>query len=159
LVGPVLVIDISAAATRDRDYRATPGDVAAFEKRHGRIRAGSIVLFKTGWGKFWPDRKAYLGSDVPGDITHLHFPGISPAAAEVLVGRGVVGVGIDTASTDYGASIRFETHQVLSEANVYGLENVAYIDRLPAKGATLIAAPMKIENGSGGPVRLLAILP
>lgn len=159
LVGPVLVIDISAAAARDRDYRATPADVATFEKRHGRIRAGSIVLFKTGWGKFWPDRKAYLGSDVPGDITHLHFPGISPAAAEVLVGRGVVGVGIDTASTDYGASIRFETHQVLSEANVYGLENVAYIDRLPAKGATLIAAPMKIENGSGGPVRLLAILP
>lgn len=159
LTGPVFVIDIAAAAAKDRDYRATPADVAAFETRHGRIPKGAIVLFRTGWGKFWPNKKAYLGSDVPGDIKNLHFPGISPAAAELLVQREVVGVGIDTASTDHGPSVRFETHQVLSEANVYGLENVAFIERIPPKGATLIAAPMKIENGTGGPVRLLAILP
>ncbi|MBI2686998.1 MAG: cyclase family protein [Acidobacteria bacterium] len=159
LVGPVVVIDISAACAKERDYRATPADVSAFEKKHGPIRKGSIVLFKTGWGKFWPRRKEYLGSDVPGDTAHLHFPGILPAAAALLVSRGVAGVGIDTASTDYGPSVKFETHQVLSESNVYGLENVANIERLPATGATLIAAPMKIENGSGGPVRLLAILP
>lgn len=159
LVGPVVVIDVTAAAAKDRDYRATPADVRAFEAKHGQIRKGTIVLFKTGWGKFWPNRKAYLGSDVPGDTSHLHFPGILPAAAELLVSRGVSGVGIDTASTDYGPSTKFETHQVLSASNVYGLENVAYIERLPPIGATLIAAPMKIENGTGGPVRLLAILP
>lgn len=159
LVGPAVVIDISAAAGRERDYRATPEDVLAFEKRHGKIRAGAIVLFRTGWGRYWPDKKKYLGSDVPGDTENLHFPGIGPAAAELLVSRGVYGVGIDTASTDYGPSRRFETHQVLSEANVYGLENVAYLERLPAVGATLIAAPMKIQNGTGGPARLLAILP
>lgn len=159
LVGPAFVIDISAAAAKDRDYLATPEDVLAYEKKYGRIRKGGIVLFRTGWGKFWPNKKQYLGSDVPGDIEHLHFPGIAPKTAELLVSRGVVGVGIDTASNDHGPSKRFETHQILSEANVYGLENVAHLEKLPAKGATLIAAPMKIESGTGGPARLIGILP
>lgn len=159
LVGPAFVIDISAAAAKERDYLATPEDVLAYEKKYGRIRKGGIVLFRTGWGKFWPDKKKYLGSDVPGDTEHLHFPGIAPKTAELLVSRGVVGVGIDTASNDHGPSKRFETHQILSEANVYGLENVAHLEKLPAKGATLIAAPIKIENGTGGPARLIGILP
>jgi len=159
LAGPAFVIDISLACSKVRDYRATPADIQAFESKHGRIPRGAIVLFRTGWGRFWPDRKQYLGSDTPGDTANLHFPGIAPAAAELLVTRGVAGVGIDTASTDYGPSTRFETHQILSEANIYGLENVAYLEKLPATGATLIAAPMKIENGTGGPVRILALLP
>lgn len=158
LIAPALVIDISAQAAQNRDYLASPEDIRAWEKKHGRIRKGTIVLFRTGWSKFWPDRKQYLGSDVPGDIENLHFPGIAPAAAELLVERGVHGVGIDTASTDHGPSKRFETHQILSGANIYGLENVANLDKLPAKGATLIAAPIKIENGTGGPARILAIL-
>lgn len=159
LAGPAFVIDISAAASRNRDYTATPADVAAFEKRYGRIPAGAIVVFRTGWGKFWPDKEKYLGSAVPGDVANLRFPGISEAAASVLVRRGIVGVGIDTASTDPGTSRRFETHQVLSEANIYGLENIANADKLPPTGATLIVAPMKITNGTGGPARILALLP
>jgi kynurenine formamidase len=159
LIAPVNVVDISAQAAKDRDYVASAADVQAWEKKHGKIKAGSIVLFRTGWGKFWPDRKQYLGSDVPGDTEHLHFPGISPQAAAVLVERDVFGVGIDTASNDHGPSKLFETHQILSKANIYGLENVAQLEKLPATGATLIVAPMKIENGTGGPTRILAVLP
>jgi kynurenine formamidase len=159
LVGSAVVIDVSAASAKNRDYRATAQDIAAWEKTNGAIAAGSIVLFRTGWGKFWPDKKQYLGSDVPGDVEHLHFPGIARDAAEFLVKRGVAGVGIDTASMDYGPSKDFIVHQVLNRADIYGLENVANLDRLPAKGATLIALPMKIEEGSGGPVRIIAILP
>jgi kynurenine formamidase len=159
LVAPAVVIDITKAAAQNRDYRATAQDVAAFEKANGNIPAGSIVLFRTGWGKFWPDRKQYMGSDVPGDVEHLHFPGIAKDAAEFLVKRGVAGVGIDTASMDYGASKDFIVHQVLNKADIYGLENVANLEKVPAKGATVIALPMKIEQGSGGPVRIIAILP
>ncbi len=159
LIAPVAVVDIAAACAKERDYLASPADIAAWEKKNGRIKTGSVVLFRTGWGKYWPDRKQYLGSDVPGDTANLHFPGIAPAAAEVLVKRGVYGVGIDTASNDHGPSKTFDTHRILSEANIYGLENVANLEKLPAKGATLIAAPMKIENGTGGPARILAILP
>lgn len=159
LVAPAAVIDIAAAAGRDRDYRATTADITTWEQTHGTIPRGSIVVIRTGWGKFWPDRKQYLGSDVPGDVAHLHFPGLSREAAELLVERGVKGVGIDTASLDYGPSTDFIVHQVLNGAGIYGLENVASADRLPATGATLIALPMKIAEGSGGPVRIVALLP
>ena len=159
LVAPAAVIDITAASAKNRDYRATAQDVLAWEKSNRAIAPGTIVLVRTGWGKFWPDRKQYLGSDVPGDIEHLHFPGIARDAAELLVKRGVTGVGIDTASMDYGASQDFIVHQILNKANIYGLENIANLERLPAVGATLIALPMKIAQGSGGPARIIAILP
>ena len=159
LVGPAAVIDVSSQAARERDYRATPDDVLAWEGAHGMIARGTIVIVRTGWGQYWPDRKQYLGSDVAGDTAHLHFPGIARAAAELLVERGVAGVGIDTASLDYGPSTDFIVHQVLNGANIYGLENVANAQMLPVAGATLIALPMKIENGSGGPARIVALLP
>jgi len=159
LVAPVVVVDIAEKCNGNADYRLAVDDLAGWEKAHGQIPAKSIALVHTGWGKFWPDKKKYLGSDVPGDITHLHFPGISKEAAEFLVKRGVVGVGLDTASLDYGATKDFIAHQVLNGANVYGLENVANLERLPPTGATLIALPMKIKGGSGGPVRIVALLP
>ena len=159
LIGPADVIDITASSAKNRDYRATAADIMAWEKANGGIAPGSIVLFRTGWGKYWPDRKQYLGDDKPGDIEHLHFPGISREAAELLVKRGIEGVGIDTASMDYGPSKDFIVHQVLNQADIYGLENVANLERLPARGATLIALPIKIEEGTGGPVRIVAILP
>jgi kynurenine formamidase len=159
LVGPLAVIDVTAASVKNVDYRATPDDVTAWEKANGTIAPGTIVLFRTGWGKRWPGKKAYLGSDVPGDVAHLHFPGIAKETAELLVKRKVDGVGIDTASMDYGPSKDFIVHQVLNKANIYGLENVANAERLPAKGATIIALPIKIEDGSGGPARIIAILP
>jgi len=159
LVAPAAVIDVTAATSQDRDYRASPGDITAWEQAHGAIAPRTIVVIRTGWGKHWPDRKQYLGSDVPGDVTHLHFPGISREAAELLVQRRVNGVGIDTASLDYGPSTDFIVHRVLNGANIYGVENIANAERLPPAGATLVALPMKIAEGSGGPVRVIAVLP
>ena len=159
LVGPAVVIDVSGACTKDPDYRVSADDVAAWQRANGPIPAGAIVLIHTGWGKFWPDKKRYLGSDVPGDTAHLHFPGFSREAAEALVKLPISGVGIDTASMDYGPSKDFIAHQVINGANLYGLENVGNLEKLPATGATLIALPMKIKGGSGAPARIIGILP
>jgi kynurenine formamidase len=159
LVAPAVVIDISEKCNGNPDYRLSADDLQAWEKAHGQIPKGSIALVLTGWGRFWPDKKKYLGSDVPGDTAHLHFPGISKAAAEFLVERKVAGVGLDTASLDYGATKDFIAHQVLNGADIYGLENVANLEKVPATGATLIALPMKIKGGTGGPVRIVALLP
>src|SRR5207302_83407 len=115
---------------------------------------------KTDWGRYWPDKVRYLGSDTPGDAKTLHFPGFSKEAAEFLVKeRAIDGVGIDTPSIDHGPSGDFIVHRVLNGADLYGLENVANLDKLPPKGAILIALPMKIKGGTGGPVRIIALLP
>jgi kynurenine formamidase len=159
LVGPAVVIDVAAAARKNQDYLVSADDLQRFEREHGRIPPSSIVLIRTGWASRWPDKKRYLGSDKPGDVQNLHFPGIAPSAARLLVDRKVDGVGIDTASLDHGPSKDFETHRVLNGAGIYGLENVANLERLPPAGATLVALPMKIRNGTGGPVRIIAILP
>ncbi|MEZ5399865.1 MAG: cyclase family protein [Bryobacteraceae bacterium] len=159
LIAPAAVIDITAKAGNDRDYRATPDDITAWERDHGPIAAGTIVVFRTGWGTRWPDKLQYLGSDTPGDVTNLHFPGLSREAAELLVQRRIHGVAIDTASLDYGPSQDFIVHQVLNGADIYGLENLANAEKLPATGATLIALPVKIGEGSGAPVRVVAVLP
>jgi kynurenine formamidase len=159
LVGDAVVIDISAACAKDPDYLLTARDVADWEALHGRLPDHSIVLVRTGWGRFWSDRKKYLGTDKPLDVSNLHFPGISHEAAELLVQRKVDAVGIDTASLDRGSSRDFLAHQTLNGANVYGLENVANLDKLPAKGATVIALPMKIGGGTGAPARIIALLP
>lgn len=159
LVRPAVVIDIAAKAARNADYALGAADLAAWEKTHGRIPEGVIVLVRTGWAKRWPDRKRYLGTDKPGDTTNLHFPGIAPEAAAELAKRRVAGVGIDTASIDHGPSKDFRTHRVLNAAGIYGLENLANLEKLPATGATVMALPMKIRGGSGAPVRVLALLP
>jgi kynurenine formamidase len=160
LIAPAAVIDIAPACAANRDYRLTVADITAWEKQHRRVADGAILLIRTGWGKRWPDKKTYLGSDTPNDVANLHFPGLSKEAADFIVKqRKVNAVGIDTASIDYGQSKDFTVHQILYGAGLYGLENVANLDRLPATGATLIALPMKIAGGTGAPVRIVAILP
>ena len=160
LVAPAVVIDVSAQAAANADYLLTADDVLAWERRHGRIAAGTIVLLRTGWSARWPDRKAYLGDDTPGDASKLHFPSFGPDAARLLVAERRVGaLGADVASIDYGQSTDFQVHRIAAEANVPGLENLAALDQLPPTGAVVIALPMKIEGGSGGPVRVIALLP
>lgn len=160
LIGPAVVIDVSSAAAKDAAYRVTVDDITSWEKQNGQIPDNAIVLVHSGWAKFWPDRKKYLGTDAPGDTANLRFPGVSREAAEFLAKqRKIDGIGIDTASIDHGPSKDFIAHQILNGANIYALENVANLDRLPAKGATLIALPMKIKGGTGGPARIIAILP
>jgi kynurenine formamidase len=159
LVAPAVVVDISKQSAAGRDYLLSAADIRRWEQSNGTIPAGAVVLVRTGWSRFWPDRKQYMGSDKDGDTANLHFPGIGKDAATLLAERKIAGVGIDTASIDHGPSQDFITHQVLNGAGIYALENVANLDKLPAKGATLIALPMKIRGGTGGPVRIVAALP
>jgi len=160
LVAPAVVIDVTKQAAADPDYRLTRGDVVAFERRHGGIKPGTIVLLRTGWSRFWPDRKAYLGDDTPGDASKLRFPSYGEDAAKLLVEERKVGMlGVDTASIDFGRSQDFMVHRVATAQNVAGLENLANLDQLPARGAIVVALPMKIEGGTGGPVRVIALVP
>ena len=160
LVAPAVVIDVVAKAAADRDYRLSVQDVAAFERQHGAIARGAIVLLRTGWSRHWPDAKAYLGDDTPNDASKLSFPSYGLDAAKLLIeDRGVAALGIDTASIDYGRSSDFMVHRLAGARNVPGLENLTSLDRLPARGAIVIALPMKIEGGSGAPLRAIAIVP
>jgi kynurenine formamidase len=161
LIAPATVLDVTGKADADRDYRLTRADVLAFEKTNGPIQPGDIVLVRTGWSRFWSEgAKAYLGDDTPGDASKLRFPGYGEDAARLLVEeRRVAALGIDTASIDYGRSQDFVVHRVAAARNVPGLENLTNLDRVPVRGATVIALPMKIEGGSGGPVRVVALVP
>jgi kynurenine formamidase len=159
LMAPAVVIDVTAKSAADPDYRLTAEDVRQWESRNGPIGRGSIVLLRTGWGKRWPDRKAYFGDDRPGATDALHFPSYGAEAARLLVEeRGVGALGIDTASIDYGLSRDFVVHRIAAAANVAGLENLANLEQLPERGALVIALPMKIAGGSGGPVRIVALV-
>jgi kynurenine formamidase len=160
LIGPGVVIDVGRQAGKNADYTLAVNDIRAWEKTNGRIPQGSIVLIRSGWGKYWGERKRYFGTDEPGNVTDLHFPGLSQEAAAYLIKqRAVIAVGIDTPSIDHGPSRDFVAHQVLGAANVPIFENVAALDRVPVKGATVYAIPMKIKGGSGAPLRIFVVLP
>ena len=159
-IGPLVRVDVSAQAATDADYRLSRADLVAWEQAHGRIPTGAIVVMYSGWGARWPDKKRYLGTDVAGDVANLHFPGFSREAAEFLVReRDINGIGVDTPSIDSGPSTDFIVHRVINGAGKPGFENVAHLDKVPASGATLVALPMPIAGGSGGPTRAIAILP
>jgi kynurenine formamidase len=160
LAGPACVIDVAPSCASDPDYRLTVEDIAAWEKRNGPIPKGAIVLMRSGWGARWPDRARYFGATREGDTKSYHFPGYSKDAAEFLTHeRSVDAVGLDTPSLDHGPSADFAAHRVFGAANVPGLENVASLDRIPETGATILALPIKITGGTGGPARIVAILP
>jgi len=162
LVGPAVLVDVSDRCAKDPDHRVSVADFEAWENQHGLIPTASIVLIRTGFGRFWPDRKAYLGTDERGAsaVEKLHFPGLHPDAARWLIAeRKIRAVGLDTASIDHGPSKQFETHRTLFEASVPAFENLAGLDELPPTGFTVVALPIKIRGGSGGPLRAIAILP
>jgi len=159
LVAPAVVIDVSAKARADRNYRLTVDDILGFERRHGRIAAGTIVLLRTDWSERWPNVVDYLGDDTPGDASNLSFPSYGADAARLLVeDRSVVILGVDTASIDYGPSSDFPVHRIAAARDVGGLENLTRLAQLPPTGVTLLALPMKIEGGSGAPVRAVALV-
>ena len=160
LVAPAVVIDVADSADANPDYLLTAADVRVFEAEHGLIPDGSIVLLRSGWSTRWPDRRAYLGDDTPGDASNLHFPSFGEDAATLLVAeRRVAALGTDVASIDGGSSTDFRVHRIAGEADVPGFENLANLDRLPPTGAFVIALPMKIGGGSGGPLRAIALVP
>lgn len=160
LIAPAVVIDVTAKTHGNHSYRLSAADVRAFEAQNGRIAAGSIVLLRTGWSRYWPNAKAYLGDDTPGDTSRLDFPSYGEDSARLLVeDRQVVMLGVDTASIDFGKSEDFIVHRIAAAKNVGGLENLSDLDQLPPTGAVIMALPMKIEGGSGGPVRVVALVP
>ena len=161
LIGDAAVIDVSAKSAAQPDYQARVDDLTAWESAHGSLN-GLIVLIRTDYSKRWPDAARYLGTAERGEgaVARLHFPGLHPDAAKWLVtNRAVKAVGIDTASIDYGQSTLFETHRLLYERNIPGLENLTNLDRVPARGARVVALPMKIKGGSGAPLRAIAMVP
>jgi kynurenine formamidase len=156
LFGPAVVMDVRAESGKDADYQLAAARVEEWEKRHGRIPEGAIVLLRTGWASRWPDARKYRNQDEKGK---MHFPGFSAEAAKLLIERKVSGLGCDTLSIDYGASSDYAVHRLALGAGLYQLENLADMNELPETGAFLIVAPIKLEGGSGGPVRVFALLP
>ncbi len=161
LVGVAAVVDVAAKCEANADYLVTQADLEAWEKTHGQIPAGAILLIRTDFSKRWPDAARYLGTAERGAqaVPKLHFPGVHPEAARWLVAnRSIKAIGIDTASIDYGQSTDYQTHRVLYERDIPGLENLTNLDRLPATGAQIVALPMKIGGGSGAPLRAVAFV-
>lgn len=162
LTGQAIKLDVSAKAEADRDYQISVADFTEWEAKHGRIPDGAIVLLETGFSRYWPDKLKYLGTEKRGQegVDELHFPGLAPEAAEWLVqNRKIKAVGLDTASIDYGQSKQFQSHQALLGHEILVFENVADLHQIPVKGAEITALPMKIEGGSGAPLRIVAFVP
>ena len=162
LIGPAAVIDVTAAAEADADYRVTRKDVLDWEAANGPLPEGAIVLVRTGFAKRWPDAASYLGTVLKGDagVAALHFPGLSEEAARLFAEeRDIAAVGIDTASIDYGQSRDYIAHQVILGRDIPVFENVADLSALPATSATVVALPAKVKDGSGAPLRIVARLP
>ena len=155
LVAPMVVVDVRRACQKDADYRLLPQDLQSWEEQHGRIPAGAVVFGLTGWGAYWDDHARYKNQSLSG---RLHFPGFSREAAHFLVKeRAIKGLGIDTLSVDYGLSTDFVVHHIVNGAGAYHIENATNLDKIPACGAWMVAAPIKIKQGSGGPSRVWAI--
>lgn len=161
LIGPGYVIDVTKQAAADPDYLVTADDIRAFEAKHGQIPAGAIVLLNTGRATLYPDRETYMGTAERGEeaVAKLHFPGLGVDGAKLLVERRIAAVGLDTPSIDHGQSTDFAAHVELMTHDIPAFENVADMSALPPVGSTIIALPMKIEAGSGGPLRIVAHLP
>jgi len=162
LLGEAVVVDVTRQCAADAAYEVTPDDLVAWETQHARQLVDVILLLRTGWAERWTDRAAYLGTDEvgPDAVAKLRFPGLSPLAARWLVDhRRIRAVGIDTASIDHGPSTHFGAHVTLCGGNLPIFENVASLIGLPEQGTFVVALPMKIAGGSGGPLRIVARVP
>ena len=161
LVGEAVVVDVTKSADADADYQISVADFQRAE-RDGAIPAGAIVLIRTGFSTRWPDAVRYLGTAARGEaaVAQLHFPGLDPEAAKWLIAeRRIKAIGIDTASIDRGQSTLFESHRLLYERDIPAFENLTSLERLPERGAFIVALPMKIRGGSGAPLRAIAVVP
>jgi kynurenine formamidase len=162
LFGNAVVIDVVEQSGQNVDYLVTIDDFMRAERDQGAIPQEAIVLIRTGFSRRWPDAAKYLGTAERGTaaVAKLHFPGLHPDAARWIVeNRRIKAIGIDTASIDYGQSMTYDSHRTLFAAGIPAFENLNALDRLPLRGASIVALPMKIGGGSGGPLRAVAIVP
>ena len=156
LFGPAVLVDVTSQAAADSDYAVTADDLRAWEAEHGQIPSGAIVLARTGWAARWTQGDAYYNR---GEDGRLHFPGFAEDAGHFLVEeRDIAGIGIDTGSVDPGNARGFPVHGVVNGSGAFHLENLADLGTVPEAGAYLIVAPIKIEGGSGGQVRVFAVV-
>jgi kynurenine formamidase len=158
-VGPACVIDVTSEVAKNEDFLLTPDHVEAWERAHGRIPAGAWVLLRSGWSKR-ADPKHFLNVREDGP----HSPGFHQSTSQLLAKeRDVLGVGVETVGTDAGQAGTFDppfpNHATMHGAGKFGLASLRNLDQLPATGAVVIAAPLSIVNGSGSPLRVLAITP
>lgn len=162
LIGKAIKVDVSKKSLNNTDYLISIQDFLNWEKKEGiKIPNGSIVLLETGFSKYYPNKIKYLGTDNRGEkaVQELHFPGLSPKAAEWLVkNRNINAIGIDTPSIDYGQSEYFKSHIILLSESIPAFENLTNLNKLPNNGFEIIALPMKIKAGSGAPLRIVAIV-
>ena len=158
-IGPACVIDVTAEVERNHDFLLMPEHVTAWEEKHGRIPAGSWVLLRTGWSRR-TDAASFLNVKEDGP----HSPGFHASTSRLLASdRDVLGVGVETVGTDAGQAGGFDppfpNHGTMHGAGKFGLASLRNLDKLPATGAIVIAAPLKLVGGSGSPLRVLAIAP
>jgi kynurenine formamidase len=156
LIVPAVVIDVRDKAQADPGYQLSARDVEAWEAKHGKIPAGSLVILNTGWHKRFNEPKRYINMDAD---KVMRFPGFGPDSAKLLVERNVAGIGIDTLSIDFGASKDFQAHRIVLGANKYQIENLANLDALPPTGATVFVGVLPVRGGSQAQARIVAFLP
>lgn len=157
LKGTALLINLGSVIGDDADHLITETELKKWEQDNEPIKNGDIVIIQTGWGRFWKEKKKYMGTDIAGDVKNLHFPGLSEKAARYLITKKIKGLGVDTASLDLGQSRLFPVHRALLGQNIYGLENLANLDQIKKRRFFIIVAPMKITGGTGGPTRVYAV--
>lgn len=155
LIGVGCILDISIHVNKNPDYVITAQDIQDWESEYGQIPERAIVIANTGWSQYWEQPPRYTNIDENGI---LHFPGFGETAAELLVQRGILGVGIDTLSLDPGISQTYPAHHIFLSHHLFQLENVANTHLLPATGAIIFALPLKIRHGPEAPARVFAIL-
>ena len=156
LFGNAAVLDVRQQVAGNPDYQLTAADITGYEQAHGRIPDNAVVFMYTGWDQRWDDYEKYKNAD---SKKVLHFPGFSIEAAKLLVDeRNIAGIGVDTLSVDYGMSMDFMVHHIVHGKGKFHLENVANLGAIPPTGAFVIVAPIKVENGTGGPARIFALV-
>ncbi len=156
LVVPAVVLDLRARVKDQPDYRISANDVVDWEAVNGPIPVGSLVIANTGWHRRFVDPAQYVNQDAEGV---KHFPGFSADAAQLLVERDVMGIGIDTLSLDAGSATDFVVHRLTLGANKIQIENLANLDALPEVGATVIIGLLPVANGSQAQARIIALVP
>lgn len=159
VVAPVNVIDCSAEAAADPDFLLTVEHVRAWEAKHGEIGAGEWVVMRTDWDQYAEDEARFLNADATGP----HTPGPTADVIRYLIGKGITGWGTQCIGTDAGQAggmePPFPAHNLLHANDRFGLASLTNLSKLPPKGAILVAAPLKIERGTGSPIRALALVP